>query len=65
MAAAVVTSTIIPEPTMNNAVTEQLTAAGQAIEHESFAVIDAKVGQHAYSAEQWAIVRYMTALVHG
>lgn len=44
---------------MNNVITEQLTAAGQAIEHESFAVIDAEVGSHSYSAEQWPIVRRM------
>ena len=56
---AVAITSIMPEPTMNTAVTEQLTVAGQAIEHESFAVIDAEVGQHAYSAEQWVIVRRM------
>ncbi|MBE2295814.1 MAG: precorrin-8X methylmutase, partial [Phycisphaerales bacterium] len=44
---------------MNNVITEQLTAAGQAIEHESFAVIDAEVESHSYSAEQWPIVRRM------
>lgn len=42
-----------------NTVTEQLTAAGRAIEHDSFAIIDAEVGAHAYSAEQWPIVRRM------
>ena len=42
-----------------NTVTEQLTAAGQAIEHDSFAIIDAEAGRHAYSAEQWPIVRRM------
>ena len=42
-----------------NVVTEQLTAAGRAIEHDSFAVIDAEVGPHAYSAEQWPLVRRM------
>jgi precorrin-8X/cobalt-precorrin-8 methylmutase len=36
-----------------NTVTEQLTAAGQAIEHDSFAIIDAEAGRHAYTAEQW------------
>jgi precorrin-8X/cobalt-precorrin-8 methylmutase len=42
-----------------NSVTEQLTAAGQAIEHQSFAVIDAEAGPHSYSAEQWPLVRRM------
>ncbi len=42
-----------------NTVTEQLTAAGRAIEHDSFAVIDREVGPHAYSPEQWPIVRRM------
>ena len=45
--------------TMTNTVTEQLTAAGRAIEHDSFAVIEAEVGPHAYSAEQWPLVRRM------
>lgn len=42
-----------------NTVTEQLTAAGQAIEHDSFAVIDREVQSHAYTAQQWPIVRRM------
>jgi precorrin-8X/cobalt-precorrin-8 methylmutase len=42
-----------------NRVTEQLTAAGQAIEHDSFAIIDAEVGDHAYTKLQWPIVRRM------
>ncbi|WP_374589180.1 precorrin-8X methylmutase [Ideonella dechloratans] len=42
-----------------NAVTEQLTRAGQAIEHDSFAIIDAEAGPHHYRAEQWPIVRRM------
>ncbi|MFZ2855062.1 MAG: precorrin-8X methylmutase [Rhodocyclaceae bacterium] len=42
-----------------NSVTEQLTAAGRAIEHDSFAIIDAEVGPHGYSAEQWPLVRRM------
>ncbi len=42
-----------------NTVTEQLTAAGRAIEHDSFAVIDREVGAHAYTPEQWPIVRRM------
>ena len=40
-----------------NVVTEQLTAAGRAIEHDSFAVIDREVLSHGYTAEQWPIVR--------
>ena len=42
-----------------NTVTEQLTAAGRAIEHDSFAIIDAEAGQHDYTAEQWPLVRRM------
>jgi precorrin-8X/cobalt-precorrin-8 methylmutase len=42
-----------------NTITEQLTAAGRAIEHDSFAIIDAEVGPHTYSDEQWSIVRRM------
>lgn len=42
-----------------NTVTEQLTRAGQAIEHDSFAIINAEVGAHAYTAEQWPVVRRM------
>ena len=42
-----------------NVVTEQLTAAGRAIEHDSFAVIDREVLSHAYTADQWPIVRRM------
>ncbi|MDY0012720.1 MAG: precorrin-8X methylmutase [Rhodocyclaceae bacterium] len=42
-----------------NVFTEQLTAAGRAIEHDSFAIIDGEVGHHAYSAEQWPLVRRM------
>ena len=44
---------------MANVVTEQLTAAGRAIEHDSFAVIDREAGPHNYSAEQWPVVRRM------
>jgi len=44
---------------MTNIVTEQLTAAGRAIEHDSFAIIDAEAGPHAYTAEQWPLVRRM------
>ena len=43
----------------SNTVTEQLTAAGRAIEHDSFAVIDREVGPHGYRPEQWPIVRRM------
>lgn len=42
-----------------NTVTEQLTAAGQVIEHDSFAIIDAEVESHAYTAAQWPLVRRM------
>ena len=42
-----------------NVITEQLTAAGRAIEHDSFAVIDREAGPHNYSAEQWPVVRRM------
>ena len=45
---------------MTNTVTEQLTAAGRAIEHDSFAIIDDEAGAHEqYSAEQWPLVRRM------
>lgn len=42
-----------------NTVTEQLTRAGQAIEHDSFAIIDAEAGSHPYTEFQWPIVRRM------
>ncbi|OGB28350.1 MAG: precorrin-8X methylmutase [Burkholderiales bacterium RIFCSPLOWO2_12_FULL_61_40] len=42
-----------------NVVTEQLTAAGRAIEHDSFAVIDREAGPYTYAPEQWPIVRRM------
>ncbi len=45
--------------TASNTVTEQITEAGRAIEHDSFAIIDAEVGPHAYTAEQWPLVRRM------
>ena len=45
--------------TLSNTVTEQLTRAGQAIEHDSFAVIDREAGPHAYTPEQWPLVRRM------
>jgi precorrin-8X/cobalt-precorrin-8 methylmutase len=44
---------------MSITVTEQLTAAGRAIEQDSFAIIDAEAGPHNYSAEQWPLVRRM------
>ncbi len=43
----------------SNTVTEQLTAAGRAIEHDSFSIIDAEAGPHNYTAEQWPLVRRM------
>jgi precorrin-8X/cobalt-precorrin-8 methylmutase len=46
-------------PTNANTITEQLTAAGRAIEHDSFAIIDREVSGHNYSAEQWPLVRRM------
>jgi precorrin-8X/cobalt-precorrin-8 methylmutase len=42
-----------------NTVTEQITPAGRAIEHDSFAIIDAEAGPHDYTAEQWPLVRRM------
>ena len=42
-----------------NTITEQLTAAGRAIEYDSFAIIDSEAGPHDYSAEQWPLVRRM------
>lgn len=44
---------------MNNRVTEQLTAAGAAIEHDSFAIIDREIAHHNYTSEQWPLVRRM------
>ena len=42
-----------------NIVTEQLTRAGQAIEHDSFAIVDREAGAHRYTPAQWQIVRRM------
>ncbi len=42
-----------------NTITEQLTQAGQQIEHDSFAIVDREVGEHNYSADQWPLVRRM------
>ncbi|VAW76228.1 Cobalt-precorrin-8 methylmutase [hydrothermal vent metagenome] len=44
---------------MSNSVTEQLTRAGQKIEHDSFAIVDKETGAHNYPADQWQIVRRM------
>lgn len=44
---------------MTNTITEQLTQAGQQIEHDSFAIVDREAGPHAYTAEQWPLVRRM------
>jgi len=42
-----------------NTITEQMTQAGQKIEHDSFAIVDREVGVHTYSAAEWNIVRRM------
>jgi len=42
-----------------NTVTEQMTQAGQKIEHDSFAIVDQEVGEHNYTEAQWNIVRRM------
>lgn len=42
-----------------NTVTEQLTRAGQRIEHDSFAIVDQEAGAHAYTEAQWPLVRRM------
>jgi precorrin-8X/cobalt-precorrin-8 methylmutase len=45
---------------MNNVITEQLTRAGQKIEHDSFAIVDREAGSHDdYTDSQWQIVRRM------
>ncbi len=43
----------------HNTVTEQMTQAGQKIEHDSFAIVDNEVGIHNYTEAQWQIVRRM------
>lgn len=43
----------------SNIVTEQLTRAGQTIEHDSFGIVDREAGAHAYTDAQWQIVRRM------
>ena len=35
----------------------QMTALGRGIEDDSFAIIDAEVGEHAFDAAQWQVVR--------
>ncbi len=42
-----------------NSVTEQMTQAGQQIEHDSFAIVDKEAGSYSYSDAQWQIVRRM------
>ncbi len=42
-----------------NIVTEQMTQAGQKIEHDSFAIVDKEVKTHDYTDFQWQIVRRM------
>lgn len=44
---------------MKTTVTEQMTQAGRQIEQDSFAIIDCEAGPHAYTAEQWSLVRRM------
>ncbi len=45
---------------MSNVITEQLTQAGQKIEHDSFAIVDHEAGPHDnYSDGEWQIVRRM------
>ncbi|KAF3982690.1 MAG: precorrin-8X methylmutase [Methylococcales symbiont of Hymedesmia sp. n. MRB-2018] len=42
-----------------NIITEQMTQAGQKIEHDSFAIVDQEIGTHHYTEAQWHIVRRM------
>jgi precorrin-8X/cobalt-precorrin-8 methylmutase len=42
-----------------NVITEQLTRAGQQIEHDSFAIVDNEAGAHNYDDGSWQIVRRM------
>jgi len=44
---------------MSNIVTEQMTKAGQKIEHSSFAIVDNEAGAHTYTQAQWQLVRRM------
>ena len=50
---------LLTEQNMSNIITEQLTAAGRRIEHDSFAIVDAEAGAHDYPAEEWQVVRRM------
>ncbi|KAF3978229.1 MAG: precorrin-8X methylmutase [Methylococcales symbiont of Iophon sp. n. MRB-2018] len=42
-----------------NIITEQMTQAGQKIEHDSFAIVDQEIATHHYTEAQWHIVRRM------
>ncbi len=42
-----------------NSITEQMTQAGQKIEHDSFAIVDHEAGPHQYREDEWQIVRRM------
>lgn len=53
------TNTSMTTLTPDAPVTLHLTAAGRAIEHDSFATIDREAGPHAYAADEWPIVRRM------
>lgn len=44
---------------VGNVVTEQLTEAGQKIEHDSFSIVDREAGERNYSEAQWQVVRRM------
>lgn len=44
---------------MSNSVTEQLTEKGRAIEHGSFAIVDAEAGEHGWPDDAWQVVRRM------
>jgi len=45
---------------MSNVITEQLTRAGQKIEHSSFEIVDSEAGSHdLYHESEWQIVRRM------
>ncbi|MDD1620844.1 MAG: precorrin-8X methylmutase [Methylococcaceae bacterium] len=43
----------------SNIQTEQLTQAGQQIEHDSFAIVDREAGSHHYGEGEWQVVRRM------
>ncbi len=44
---------------MSERITDQLTAAGRAIERDSFAIVDAEAGARSYTADEWGVVRRM------